>query len=97
MQLHEYAIGLLGARIPGPVLSVAANVRIQVIYITCITVFLYQYNFLFGILLGVVCLASTVAHARQLGAHCRHSNAEIPRQCEADMSGKSVPHHEETG
>ena len=36
-------------------------------------------------------------HARLLGAHCRHSHTEIPRQCEADMSGKSVPHHEETG
>ena len=22
---------------------------------------------------------------------------QIPRQCEADMSGKSVPHNEETG
>ena len=36
-------------------------------------------------------------HARLPAAHCRHSHAEVPSQCEADMSGKSVPHHEETG
>ena len=36
-------------------------------------------------------------HARLPAVHCRHSHAEVPRQCEADMSGKSVPHHEETG
>ena len=34
---------------------------------------------------------------RLLGAHCRHSLSEVARQCEADMSGKSVPHQEETG
>ena len=62
-----------------------------------ITVFLSQYNFLFSIFLGVVCPASAVDHARLLGTHCRHSNAEIPMQCEADMSGKSVSHQEETG
>ena len=51
-----------------------------------------------GIILSVVCPASAaVAHARLLGAHCRHSHAEIPRQCEADMSGKSMPRHEDTG
>ena len=37
------------------------------------------------------------SHAKLLGAHCRQSYAEVPRQCEADMSGKSVPRHEETG
>ena len=37
------------------------------------------------------------SHARLLGARCRHSYAEVPRQCEADMSGKSVSHQEETG
>ena len=47
--------------------------------------------------LGVVCPASAVSNARLLGAHCRHSHAEIPRQCEADMSGKTMPHNEETG
>ena len=31
--------------------------------------------------------ASAVALARLLVAHCRHSHAEVPRQCEADMSG----------
>ena len=60
-------------------------------------VFLYQAIFLFGIFLGVVCPASAVSHARLLAAHCRHSHAEVTRQCEADMFGKSVPHHEETG
>ena len=34
---------------------------------------------------------------RLLGAHCRHSLSEVARQCEADMSGKSVPNREETG
>ena len=34
---------------------------------------------------------------RLLGAHCRHSPSEVARQCEAVMSGKSVPHQEETG
>ena len=34
---------------------------------------------------------------RLLGDHCRHSLSEVARQCEADMSGKSVPHQEETG
>ena len=33
---------------------------------------------------------------RLLGAHCRHSLSEVARQCEADMSGKSVPHQEDT-
>ena len=60
------------------------------------TVFLYQQIFLFGIFLGAVCPASAVAHARVLAAHCHHSHAEFPRQCEADMSKKLVPHHEET-
>ena len=32
-----------------------------------------------------------------LGAHCRHYHAEVARQCEADMSRKSVPDQEETG
>ena len=50
-----------------------------------------------GQLLGVVCPASAVAHARLLAAYCRHTHAKVPRQFEADMSGKSVPHHEETG
>ena len=40
---------------------------------------------------------NAVAHARLPAANCRHSHAEVPRQCEADMSGKSVPHHEDTG
>ena len=31
---------------------------------------------------------SAVAHAWLLGAHCRHSHAKVPRQCEADMSVK---------
>ena len=34
---------------------------------------------------------------RLLGAHCHHSPSAVARQCEADMSGKSVPHQEETG
>ena len=34
---------------------------------------------------------------RLLGAHCRHSPSEVARQYEADISGKSVPHQEETG
>ena len=50
-----------------------------------LTVFLFQYNFLFSIFLGVVCPASAVDHARLPAAHCRHSHAEVPRQCEADM------------
>ena len=37
------------------------------------------------------CPASAVAHARLPAAHCRHSHAEVHRQCEAEMSGKSVP------
>ena len=47
--------------------------------------------------LGVLCLASAVSNVRLLAAHCRHSHVEVSRQCEADMSGKSMPHHEETG
>ena len=48
--------------------------------------------------MGVVCPASAAdAHARLLGAHCCHPHAETPRQCEADMSGKSVLQHEKTG
>ena len=35
-------------------------------------------------------------HARLPAAHCRHPHAEVPRQCEADMSGKTVSHQEET-
>ena len=38
-----------------------------------------------------------VAHAILLGAHYRYSYAEIPSQCEADMSRKSASHQEETG
>ena len=34
---------------------------------------------------------------RLLGAHWRHSLSEAARQCEADMSTKSVPYQEETG
>ena len=41
--------------------------------------------------------ASAVAHARLLVAHCRHSHAEVPRQCEADMPRKTFSHQEETG
>ena len=76
----------------------------------CITVFLRHFdsvsvshsipvsvNLLVWYFLGVFCPASTVAHARLLGAHCLHSYAEIPRQCEADMSGISASHQEETG
>ena len=47
--------------------------------------------------LGVVCPASAVSSARLLAAHCCHTHAEVPRQCEVEMSEKSVPHHEETG
>ena len=41
------------------------------------------------------CLVITTT--RLLGAHCRHSLLEVARQCEADMSGNSVPHQEQTG
>ena len=43
--------------------------------------------------LGVFCPASAVAHATLLGGHCRSSHAEVSRQCEADMSRKSMPRH----
>ena len=52
---------------------------------------------MFGVILDVVCPALLSALARLLAAHCRHSDAEIPKKCEDDMSGKSMPHHEETG
>ena len=48
-------------------------------------------------MLSALPVSAAVAHARLLGAHCRHSHTEILRQCEADMSVKSMPHHEETG
>ena len=55
---------------------------------SCINKFSF---FLLLFFLGVVCPASAIAQARLLAAHCRHSHAKVPRQCEADMSGKSVP------
>ena len=44
-----------------------------------------------------VCARCPGMHDRLPGAHCRHSHAEVPRQCEADMFGKTVSHQEETG
>ena len=42
-------------------------------------------------------VSKSTTRTEPLGVHCSHSHAKVPRQCEADMSGKSVPHYEETG
>ena len=44
----------------------------------------------------VCCPASAVGHARLLGAHCRRSYAQVPRQCEPNMSENTVSHQEES-
>jgi hypothetical protein len=58
---------------------------------------MYQKIFFVGIFVYVVCPASAVSHARLVGAYFRNSESEFPRQREADISGKSVPHNEQTG